>query len=160
MNPTPPALAVAYLRVSSGVQATDGTSLDTQASTVARQAQMMGASLVESYTDTLSGARYWTRTGLQAALQRVEALRREHPERAVFLVVARWDRFARDLSVQETIEARLSACGALLISCDGTPTVHLIGDSVARVTIRATLSGIEIGADAAPRGTRAEDARG
>ena len=121
-HPTTPALAVCYLRVSTAGQATDGTSLESQEATTRAEALRLGASVASVHRDEVSGVRYASRAGLQAALSQVEALRRAEPSRPVLLVIAKWDRSARDIGVQREIQRRLSAAGCRLVSCDGTPT--------------------------------------
>lgn len=117
----PTALAVLYLRVSTAGQAEGGTSLETQEATGRAEAARRSAQVVAVHSDEISGALYSRRAGLQAALLQVEALRRDHPGIPLCLIVAKYDRSARDITIQREIERRLRACGAEFVSCDGTP---------------------------------------
>src|SRR5579862_7752013 len=106
--------AVIYCRVSTDQQAEEGTSLATQELVCLRRAAELGAQVVVTYRDEgVSGAYYWTRSGIQAALRDLEE------RRADTLIIARFDRSGRDVDVMRDIRRRVDRAGARLVFCDG-----------------------------------------
>ena len=101
--------AVAYLRVSTAEQATDGVSLDAQKERAAAWCKANGYALAAVYSDILSGARAENRPGLRAALEAACKGR-------AALVVYSLSRLARSVRDTLTIAERLDKAGADLVS--------------------------------------------
>jgi DNA invertase Pin-like site-specific DNA recombinase len=105
---------IAYLRVSTDLQAEQGMGLDIQRKGVRAYAKGNGHSIVCWYSDEgVSGSNGLdTRQGLLDALNELE----DHS--AAGLVVYRLDRLARKLTVQEATLARVWALGCSVYSVD------------------------------------------
>jgi DNA invertase Pin-like site-specific DNA recombinase len=104
---------VAYLRVSTDRQAHDGYGLDVQRDDIARWASLHGHTIVRYYEDTTSGTNELADRG---AL--VDALDALQAHEADGLVVARLDRLARDVIVQEGTLREIWKTGAYAFSAD------------------------------------------
>ncbi|MFN2489628.1 MAG: recombinase family protein [Actinomycetota bacterium] len=103
---------VAYLRVSSREQAEHGLGLEVQEQTIRKWARAEGHRIVTVATDAgVSGS-----NGLDARDGLPEAFATVKDGRAEGLVVARLDRLARDLIVQETLLAELGRLGAAVFT--------------------------------------------
>lgn len=105
---------VAYLRVSTARQANDGFGLEAQREAIATWAKKGRHRIIDWCTDAgRSGADdVVDRPGLGAALHRIAA------GQAQGLVVARLDRLARDLVIQEQVLAEIRRVGARAHSAD------------------------------------------
>lgn len=116
--------AVAYLRVSTDRQAEEGFGLDVQHAAIVRWARANKVRLAATVRDEgRSGAAdVIDRPGLAEAIGLVRA------GCAQALVVARLDRLARDLVLQEWIRADLIKAGAELRSATPTEDVYLRND--------------------------------
>ncbi len=104
--------ALGYVRVSTSEQAEHGYGIAAQEAALREWATQTGARLVSVLRDegaTGSGD-LESRVGLSAALAKLES------GVAEVLVVARLDRLARDLLVQETVIARLDAADRSVVS--------------------------------------------
>src|SRR5690348_17162316 len=123
---------VAYLRVSSDGQV-DGYGLDVQMESMQRWASSAGHRIVDTYTDAgVSGAREaFDRPGLSAALEAVQAL----PD-AGGLVVARLDRLARALTVQEAALAVVWRHGGRVFTADSGEVLADDPDDPMRTALR------------------------
>jgi len=115
---------VAYLRVSTDRQADRGFGLEVQEASIrkwARERKMRIGYVVRD--EGKSGAAdLIDRPGLAEALGHVAA------GRAQAIVVARLDRVARDLVLQEWVRAELLKMGGALRSADATEDVYLVED--------------------------------
>lgn len=129
---------IAYLRVSSRGQVVDGFGLDVQRKAVRRWAKGAGHRIVGEYVDAgVSGATDAVdRPGLSEALQQ---LRR--PPQADGMVVARLDRLARALTVQEAILALVWREGGKVYAADGDEVLRDDPDDPMRTAIRQ-MSGV------------------
>lgn len=106
--------AATYSRVSTGEQAENGTSLETQELACLRAAAELQAQVVGQFRDEgLSGALYLGRPGIQAALRAVES------GEANLLIMYKLDRSGRDVDVIRAIRKRVLACGGQLLFADG-----------------------------------------
>lgn len=127
-RPGNPRIAVGYLRVS-----TDEQKLGPEAQRAAIEAwaQREGVSMVAWHVDAgvSGGSDLADRPALVAALGELRAVR------AGVLVIAKRDRLARDVAVAATIERAAKACGAKVMSADGTAN----GDTAADGFMRAML---------------------
>lgn len=105
---------VAYIRVSTDKQAVEGLGLDVQREQIRRWAKASGHRVVAWEADEgVSGAKGFTeREGLAAALQGI------CEGGAAGLVVAKLDRLARSLTVQEAALAHVWKCGGAVFSVD------------------------------------------
>jgi DNA invertase Pin-like site-specific DNA recombinase len=105
---------VAYLRVSTETQADNGLGLEVQEQSVRQWAKANGHRLVAVYKDAgVSGSNgLGSRVGLPDALHALESGEAEG------LVVAKLDRLARDLMVQETTLAKVWKMGGAVFSVD------------------------------------------
>ena len=103
--------AIGLYRVSTNRQANDGSGLSAQKDAVRKYAAENGLQLVAEYEDAgVSGAApLEKREGLLRALAQLE--------KGDTLLVAKYDRVARDLLLQLTIERMVSRKGAKIISC-------------------------------------------
>ena len=103
--------AVIYVRVSTELQAEQGTSLATQELVCLRKAQEMGARVVDTIRDEgISGARYFTRDGIQKALNYIET------GAANTLIVAKLDRAGRDVDDLRDIRKRVNKSGEMVFA--------------------------------------------
>lgn len=129
-RPGNPLVAVAYLRVS-----TDEQKLGPEAQKAAIEtwARREGVSVTSWHVDSgvSGGSDISARPALVAALGELRAAR------AGVLVIAKRDRLARDVAVAATIERAAKACGAKVLSADGTAN----GDSPADAFMRTMLDG-------------------
>ena len=107
--------AVAYLRVSTDRQAESGLGLDVQRECIRDWARRENARIVAWETDEgVSGAKdVGERPGLSAALAMIS------DGRADALAMAKLDRLARTLDVQEAVLAQVWRAGAKAFTCDG-----------------------------------------
>src|SRR5205085_12471715 len=106
--------AVSYVRVSGRGQV-DGDGPERQRDSIGRYAKSVGLTLLEEFSDLgVSGTTELAgRPGLAALLDRLES----NGVRTV--IVARADRLARDLMVQEVIVGQFSKIGARILTADG-----------------------------------------
>lgn len=106
---------VGYVRVSSDRQRDDGGGADTQAAAIAAWCFERGDELVQTCRDAVPGTltHLKERAGLQAAFGLLGS------GQADGLVVARMDRLARELILQEQIIRELHANGWRVACCDG-----------------------------------------
>lgn len=127
-RPGNPAVAVAYLRASTVEQS---LSPEAQRSQIEAWAAREGVEVAAWHVDAgvSGGSDLAERPALVAALAELRA------HRAGILVVARRDRLARDIAVAATIERAAGACGAKVLSADGTAN----GDTPADAFMRAML---------------------
>jgi len=107
-----PSKAVAYLRVSTEDQALGP---EAQRASIEAWAARQGIQVATWHTDQgVSGAvAIEDRPGLLAALRDLEE------QRAVHLVVAKWDRVARDVMLAAMVERMAERLGARVVSADG-----------------------------------------
>ena len=106
--------AVLYIRVSTGQQAEQGTSLDVQEEACVRKAKEIGAQIVDIISDEgVSGGLYLSRPGIQKALALLEA------READTLITLKLDRSGRDADVLSLIRKRIHNAGAELVFVDG-----------------------------------------
>jgi site-specific DNA recombinase len=118
--------AILYTRVSTGDQAENGTSLAVQLSACLKKAEQMGAQVVRHHEDAgVSGARFDTRPGVQAALEDIET------GRADALIVYNISRLSRDREHQSAIKRRVQKAGACLVFCDMAVEGHARGQPAA-----------------------------
>lgn len=124
---------IAYLRVSSRGQVVDGFGIDVQRKAIRRWAKTAGHRLVGEYVDAgVSGATDAVdRPGLSEALQQ---LRR--PPRADGMVVARLDRLARAVTVQEAILALIWREGGQVFTADADEVLQDDPDDPMRTAMR------------------------
>lgn len=120
--------AIGYTRVSTAEQAARGRlGLDVQERAIRAFARERALQLVSTLSDAgVSGA-----NGIESRPALAEALARLEAGEAEVLVVARIDRLARDLVLQETILQRVVKAGHAILSVaepdlDGDPTRDLI----------------------------------
>jgi DNA invertase Pin-like site-specific DNA recombinase len=123
---------VSYLRVSSGSQV-DGFGLPVQRRAVQGWAKRNGHRIVDEVIDAgVSGALAATdRPGLSAVLDQLRP-----PPRARGLVVARLDRLARSLTVQEAVLAIIWKAGGAVFTADGGLVDQDDADDPMRTAIR------------------------
>lgn len=120
--------AVAYLRCSKEDQK---LSPEAQRATVGAWAAREGVSVVAWHLDAgVSGG-----SGLDERPALLGALAALRAERAGVLVVAKRDRLARDVYVAATIERAAAACGARVVSADGTGNGETPADAFMRTVI-------------------------
>jgi DNA invertase Pin-like site-specific DNA recombinase len=107
-----------YLRVSTDEQAQHGNGLDVQEAKIREYCRTNGLRLVEIFRDEgISGSNGLdSRRGLATALARIEA------GEASALVVAKLDRLARNLELQETTVRILQSTGASVLSASEPAT--------------------------------------
>ncbi len=129
-RPGNPRIAVAYLRVSTDEQRLGP---EAQRAAIESWASREGVSVVAWHLDAgvSGGSDIADRPALVAALGELRAAR------AGLLVVAKRDRLARDVAVAATVERAAKACGAKVLSADGTAN----GDTAADAFMRAMLDG-------------------
>src|SRR5688500_15521927 len=109
-----PLRAVIVPRVSTAIQAIEGTSLDGQELDCLRKATDIKATVHAIYRDEgVSGAAYLTRKGIQQALADIES------GAANVLITAKIDRAGRDVDVLRDIKRRVKEAGAMLVFADG-----------------------------------------
>lgn len=112
---------VAYTRVSTDKQADHGSGLEIQAEQIRRWCQQNGHRLVGHHEDAgQSGT-----LGVDRRLALADALHDCATRKARGIVVARLDRLARDLIVQETLIAEAGKSGARIFSCNDTENAYL-----------------------------------
>jgi len=130
---------IGYLRVSTTGQADDGYGLKVQRADIQKWAKANGHQVVKWYEDAgVSGtATLVERPGLAAA---VDALR--PPPQANGLVVARQDRLARQLTVQEAILATVWQAGGSVFSADSGEILQDDPDDPVRTLVRQVLGSI------------------
>jgi DNA invertase Pin-like site-specific DNA recombinase len=129
--PKPPALG--YVRVSTTEQASDGHGLQAQEHAIREYTRERGLRLVAVYRDGGASGTLADRPALGEALAAVEG------GNAETLIVARLDRLARDLVLQETVIGRLQAKGRQVVSV-AEPDVG--GDDPTRTLVRQVLGAI------------------
>lgn len=129
---------VAYLRVSSETQL-DGFGLDVQREAIAAWAKQAGHQPVDELVDAgVSGMKDAVdRPGLSAALDMLRP-----PPSPCGLVVARFDRLARRLDVQEAILAVAWRTGASVFTADGGEVLLDDPDDPMRTLIRQIMGGV------------------
>lgn len=122
----------AYVRVSTRGQVDDGLGLDVQKQQIRAWAKANGHRVVEWHTDeAVSGTREaLDRDGLAAALQSVCS------GRADGIVIARLDRLARSLTVQEACLAHAWRCGGQVFTADGGEVMRDDPDDPMRTAMR------------------------
>ena len=127
-RPGNPRVAIAYLRVSTDEQKLGP---EAQRAQIDAWAQREGVSVVAWHVDSgvSGGSDLADRPGLVAALGELRAIG------AGVLVIAKRDRLARDVAVAATVERAVKACGAKVLSADGTAN----GDTAADAFMRAML---------------------
>lgn len=105
--------AIGYIRVSTGLQAEEGFGLDVQEQQIRRLCEERGFHLITVFSDEgISGAKdVEGRPGLAAALNALETA-------ASVLVVAKLDRLARALTIQEAVLAQAWKFGATVFTAD------------------------------------------
>lgn len=121
----------AYLRVSTQGQADHGFGLDVQRETIAEWTEANGHTIVAECQDVTSGA-----NGLDERVGLAEAIQNLAAGDAQAIVVARYDRVARDLVQQELILREIARHDGEVLSCasgeanlgddDGDPSRKLI----------------------------------
>ena len=114
--------ALAYTRVSTTEQVQHGLGLAVQQQAVVDHCRREDVELVESFEDPgVSGTLpLHERPGLAAALAMVKE-REQDPLPITALVVARWDRLARDTLEALLIEREFKRHGVQVLAADGTP---------------------------------------
>ena len=107
-----PARAVAYLRVSTEDQALGP---EAQRASIETWAARQGIAVATWHTDqgVSGGSPIEDRPALLAALRDIE------DQRAAHLVVAKWDRVARDVMIAAMVERMAERLGARVVSADG-----------------------------------------
>lgn len=123
---------IAYLRVSSETQV-DGYGLDVQRTAVRGWAKAHGHKIVAEYVDAgVSGATDATdRPGLSDALRALQ-----HPPQADGLIVAKLDRLARALTVQEAALAIMWRAGGRVFTADAGEVLRDDPDDPMRTALR------------------------
>lgn len=123
-----PRLAIAYLRASTEEQRLGP---EAQRAAIQAWADREGVSVVAWHVDAgiSGGSDLADRPALVAALGDLRA------HRAGILAIAKRDRLARDVAVAATVERAVRACGARVLSADGTAN----GDTAADAFMRAML---------------------
>jgi site-specific DNA recombinase len=129
--------AVIYSRVSTGLQAEKGTSLEDQVAMCTREAEKIGAEVFAHYQDAgVSGALYLTRPGIQDALRAIE------DKRADVLIIHSISRGGRMVEGVRAIASRLFHVGGRLFIA-GRGEVGLEGTDKALLTMEATFAEME-----------------
>jgi DNA invertase Pin-like site-specific DNA recombinase len=130
---------VAYLPVSTKGQAEDGYGLDVQEKAVRSWAKANGHRIVAVHKDAgVSGTKEAIdRPGLSAALDMLRP-----PPRATGLVVAKLDRLARALHVQEAILQIAWRVGAAVFTADGGEVLQDDPDDPMRIFVRQVIGGV------------------
>lgn len=128
----------AYLRVSTKGQ-TDGYGLDMQRAAIRDWAKAGGHKIVAWHTDTISGA---SELASREGWRQSAALVRQG--QADGIVVARLDRLARDLMVQEVLLRKLGEFGGVVMSTRANENEMLVGESKdpSRKLVRTILGAI------------------
>jgi DNA invertase Pin-like site-specific DNA recombinase len=123
--------AIGYIRVSSVTQL-DGYGLDAQEQDAKKCARAHGLKLIEVVRDEgISGSMEAVdRSGLAEALARIES------GEAQVLIVARLDRLARRLTIQEAALAQVWRHGGRVIACDQGEVAHDDPDDPMRTAMR------------------------
>jgi DNA invertase Pin-like site-specific DNA recombinase len=126
---------VGYVRVSTQEQVVSGFGLEVQRKTIMDFCGANGLRLVRTLTDEgQSGT-----NGLDARVGLAEALAIVERGEVAGIVVARMDRLARDLLLQETLMARMRQAGAEVISVSEP---DMASDDPTRVLVRQVLGSI------------------
>lgn len=127
-RPGNPKLAIGYVRCSTSEQ---HLSPDAQRAAILAWADREGISVIAWHTDSgvSGGSDIADRPALVAALGELRAAG------AGVLAIARRDRLARDVAIAATVERAVKACGAKVLSADGTAN----GDSHADAFMRTLL---------------------
>ncbi len=107
--------AVIVTRVSTGEQAKEGTSLESQRDACRAKALALSLPIVAEYEDAgISGGLLLSRPGMQAAIADIQA------GRADTLICANLSRYSRDVEHQQTIKRQVRAAGGKVVLCDIT----------------------------------------
>jgi len=130
---------IAYTRVSTSGQAEDGFGLEVQERSIRRWAKANGHRIVGVCSDAgVSGTKDASdRPGLAKALDMLRP-----PPQATGLVVARLDRLARALGVQETILLVAWRAGASVYTVDGGEVLRDDPDDPMRTFLRQVIGGV------------------
>lgn len=131
---------VGYLRVSTDRQAEEGLGLEIQEASIRTWAEDNGHEIVDMFRDEgLSGS-----NGIDTRIGLADALGVIRQGNAGALVVAKLDRLARDLIVQEQLLADVWAMGAQVFSCSGAEGAYLSDDpdDPSRALIRQVLGAV------------------
>ncbi len=107
--------AVIVTRVSTGEQAKEGTSLESQRDACRAKALAMALPIIAEYEDAgVSGSFLLTRAGMQSAIADIQA------GRADTLICASLSRYSRDTEHQQAIKKQVRAAGGQIVFCDMT----------------------------------------
>jgi DNA invertase Pin-like site-specific DNA recombinase len=130
---------VGYLRVSGNGQVKDGYGLETQKEDIEHWAKANGHKVLSWFEDAgISGTKELAeRPGLTEAIDAILP-----PPSASGIVVARLDRLARSLTVQEAILATVWAGGATVYSADTGEVPQDDPDDPMRTFVRQVIGGI------------------
>lgn len=152
---------VAYVRVSSAHQA-EAFGPDVQRTAIGKWAKANGHKIVDWQTDVISGA-----SELRNRVGWCEAAALVKSGKAAGIVVARLDRLARDVMVQELLLRKLSDLGGVVISAREGENEMLNGESKdpSRKLVRVIMGAIseydrEMTVDRLAAGRQAKAARG
>lgn len=152
---------VAYIRVSSAHQA-EAYGPDVQRAAITKWANVNGHKIVAWQTDVISGA-----SELRNRVGWCEAAAQVKSGRAAGIVVARLDRLARDVMVQELLLRKLSDLGGVVLSTRENENEMLNGESKdpSRKLVRVILGAIseydrEMTVDRLAAGRQAKARRG
>lgn len=131
---------VGYVRVSTDRQAEQGLGPEIQERTIRAWAKANGHRVVEVFSDLgVSGS-----NGLGSRVGLADALEQLRDRKALAIVVARIDRLARDLIVQEQILAEARRIGGDVLSCSAAEAGYLADDpdDPSRKLIRQVLGAV------------------
>ena len=130
---------VAYVRVSTKGQADDGYGLEVQERAIRKWAKANGHRIMAVCSDAgVSGTKDAAdRPGLSAALDMLRP-----PPQATGLVVAKLDRLARALHVQETVLQVAWRAGAQVFTVDGGEVLADDPDDPMRTFVRQVIGGV------------------
>lgn len=130
---------IAYTRVSTKGQADDGYGLDVQEAAIRKWAKANGHRIVCVCSDAgVSGTKdAAARPGLSEALDMLRP-----PPQATGLVVAKLDRLARALHIQETVLAVAWRAGAKVYTVDGGEVLEDDPDDPMRTFVRQVIGGV------------------
>lgn len=106
--------AVVYTRVSTGEQAKEGTSLESQRDACRAKALTLGLPIVAEYEDAGVSGAWLQRPGMMAALADIQTGRADH------LICANMSRYSRDTEHQNAILKAITAAGGRIVFCDIT----------------------------------------
>lgn len=105
--------SIVYTRVSTGMQV-ENTSLEMQEAACKRKATDLQSAVVDVFSDPgVSGAKFYTRPGIQAALASLRS------GEADTLIIYKMDRAGRDAGILRTIRKEVLRLGCSLIFADG-----------------------------------------